>query len=421
MATFKNADILLPKNADMEKWAVVACDQYTSEPEYWKKTEEITAGAPSALNFILPELYLGEENVSGRIDKIHEAMRKSLEDDMFTVYKNAMIYVERTQDDGSVRAGIVGCIDLEDYDYQKGSLSPVRATESTVVERIPPRLAVRRGAELELPHIMILIDDTEKTVIEPFEKKKSSLEKVYDFNLMQKGGSIKGWLLGKDEQKCVEDAIAGLENIDAFNKKYSVNFKKPLVFAMGDGNHSLATAKEYYEELKRQNPDKNMKKHPARYALVEIVNLHSPALRFEAIHRIVTGIDPADLLADMNTKLGITDNLDKCDQIFEYVLNGERKKVGIKNKSSKITVGSLQNFLDSYVQTWGGKIDYIHGIDVVEKLSFEEGSIGFILPDMEKSELFPTVILDGALPRKTFSMGHAWDKKYYVEARKISE
>lgn len=421
MKTFRNADILLPENTDMQKWAVVACDQYTSQPDYWDETAKIVGNSPSTLSYILPEIYLQKDDVSQRISKIHSAMKQGISNNVFKEYKDAMIYLERVQDDGEVRAGIVGCIDLEDYDYKKGSVSPVRATEATVIERIPPRIAVRRGAPLELPHIMILIDDDKNTVIEPLESLKGKLQKVYDFKLMQKGGSVSGWLLGKEEQDKVTAALDELADIDTFNKKYDLNEKNPLVFAMGDGNHSLATAKEFYEELKRNNPDKDMSNHPARYALVEIVNLHSPALRFEAIHRIVTGVDTDKLIAKMTDVLGLTDNTDACEQKMEYVIKGKKTLCGISKPTSKLTVGSLQGFLDSFIAEGGGDIDYIHGTEVIDKLSMDDGSIGFILPDMGKSELFPTVICDGALPRKTFSMGHAWDKRYYVECRKITE
>ena len=421
MKTFRNADILLPDNTDMEKWAVVACDQYTSQPDYWDETAKIVGNSPSTLNYILPEIFLQNDDVNERIGKINSSMEQAISKNVFKEYKDAMIYLERVQDDGEVRAGIVGCIDLEDYDYKKGSVSPVRATEATVIERIPPRIAVRRGAKLELPHIMILIDDDRKTVIEPLETLKNKLQKVYDFTLMQKGGYIRGWLLGKEEQNQVTAALDELGNIDLFNKKYSLNEKNPLVFAMGDGNHSLATAKEFYEELKRTNPDKDMSNHPARYALVEIVNLHSPALRFEAIHRIVTGVDTDMLISKMTDALGLTDNTDSCQQKMEYVIKGKKTYCGISKPTSKLTVGSLQGFLDSFIKECGGNIDYIHGTEVIDRLSMDDGSIGFILPDMGKSELFPTVICDGALPRKTFSMGHAWDKRYYVECRKITD
>ncbi|MBR6101266.1 MAG: DUF1015 domain-containing protein [Ruminococcus sp.] len=419
MTAFSKADILLPKDADMEKWAVVACDQYTSEPEYWAETEKLAGGAPSALELILPEVYLESEDVEGRIDSIHKAMEKYLSEGVFEEHKNSLVYIERTQSDGLVRAGLVGKLDLEQYDYRKGSDSMVRATEATVVERIPPRIKIRNGAPIELPHIMILIDDAAGTVIEPLTAKAESFKKLYDFKLMQGGGSIKGMLVDDESADQAIKALEALGDLDAFNKKYSLNESSPLVYAMGDGNHSLATAKEFYEQLKKSDPDKDLSNHPARYALVEIVNLHSPALRFEAIHRIVTDVNVTTLLTELGEKLLLTK--DPTDQRLTIVQKGERRTVYIHNQLSKLAVGSLQAALDELLPELGGKIDYIHGDDVIEKLSQADDAVGFLLPDMGKEELFPTVIVDGALPRKTFSMGHAADKRYYVEARKIEE
>lgn len=416
---FKSADILLPKTENMEKWAVVACDQYTSEPEYWADVENITKGAKSAYNLILPEVFLEDSDVDDRIEKIHENMEQYLSDETFEEYKDSLIYIERVQSDGKIRAGIIGALDLEEYDYHKGSDSQVRATEATVVERIPPRLKVRNGAKIELPHIMILIDDREKAVIEPLSDKKENMKKLYDFSLMKNGGAISGYLLSDDMKDKIFEELDKLADLDKFNEKYGLNETSPLVYAMGDGNHSLATAKEYYEQLKRENPDKDLSNHPARYALVEIVNLHSPALEFEAIHRIVTGIDHADILSKMICELDLTE--DKSEQKIQIMQDGQLKDMYIHKPTSKLTVGSLQNFLDKYLAENSGKIDYIHGIDVLKKLSMAEDSVGFILPDMGKEELFPTVICDGALPRKTFSMGHAEDKRFYIEARKIGE
>lgn len=416
---FKAADILLPDIKDMEKWAVVACDQYTGQPDYWERVNNTVGEAPSALNLILPEVYLEEQDVDARIEKIHAAMKEALDNKLFKEYKNALIYIERTQSDGKIRKGIVGMIDLEEYDYRKGSTSAVRATEATVVERIPPRIKIRTGAPLELPHIMILIDDEKKTVIEPCSDFTADKVPVYDFELMENGGKIKGYILDEEHQARVFGALDLLSDNKVFNEKYGLKDYPTLLFAMGDGNHSLATAKEFYEQLKRENPDKDMTNHPARYALAEIVNLHSDALDFEAIHRIVTEVDPEKLMSEMKKALDLSGA--PSDQSFTAIFGGSEKSYYIHKPSSQLSVGSLQDFLDGYLKENGGKIDYIHGKDVLKQLAAKENSIGFILPDMKKSELFPTVIKDGALPRKTFSMGHAEDKRFYVECRKITE
>jgi len=409
---FSAADILLPKKEHMTAvWPVVACDQYTGEPAYWAETDRTVGEAASALRLILPEVYLEDDDVEERIGRIQDAMKEYLSKGVFAEYSNAMVYLERIQSDGKLRAGLIGKIDLEQYDYSKGSVSPVRATEATVPERIPPRVRIRRGAALELPHIMILLDDTQKTVIEPLEGKKAEMEQLYDLPLMQGGGSAKGWLVPAEEQARILAALTALGTNSAE--------ENPLVYAMGDGNHSLATAKAYYEEWKAANPGADTENAPQRYALVELVNLHSPALEFEAIHRILNQIDAEKLMADMTAALGLKTDTDAAQQ-FTVVLNGKKTVYGIQKPTSNLTVGSVQSFLDAWLKENGGKIDYIHGADVVEQLAAEENSLGILLPDMQKSELFPTVIKDGALPRKTFSMGHAADKRYYMECRKIA-
>lgn len=416
---FTSADILLPRDAEYEKWAVIACDQFTSEPEYWQETEKLTEGAVTALDLILPEIYLGEADVDKRIDKIAANMYGYLDSDVFEEHKNALIYVERIQTDGVLRAGVVGAADLEEYDYSKGSASQIRATEATVTERIPPRIKVREKAPIELPHIMILIDDEKKALIEPLAEHKDDMKKLYDFELMQGGGRLAGWLLTDTLRDELLEKLAKFSEKEAFEKRYGLADTAPLTFAMGDGNHSLATAKAYYEKLKAENPDKDMSSHPARFALAEIVNLHSPALDFEAIHRIVGTADIDQMMAKMTDELGLSE--EPAEQSFVTVRGGEKKKLYVHKPTSKLTVGSLQNFLDKYLAENGGDIDYIHGTEVVEKLAADGKKIGFVLPDMGKEQLFPTVIADGALPRKTFSMGHARDKRYYVEARKITE
>ncbi|MCM1529622.1 MAG: DUF1015 domain-containing protein [Alistipes sp.] len=413
---FHNGNILIPnENIDMKKWAVIACDQYTSEPEYWDAVKSQVGDAPSALDLILPEIYLEDDDVGQRIGSIHEKMKKALDDGVFTEYKDAMVYVERVQSNGIVRKGIIGVIDLEKYDFSKGSSSEVRATEATVIERIPPRIKVRQGAPLELPHIMILIDDPEETVIETVDK--TAAKKLYDTELMQNGGSISGYLLDEAAQEKIDAALSALAEPAAFNAKYGLTDSPVLLYAMGDGNHSLATAKEFYEQLKINNPDKDMTAHPARYALAEIVNLHSEALKFEAIYRLVYDIDNDGLIAGLTETLGLSE--EPAEQWVDIVCGGSEKKLYIHKPTSNLSVGSLQGYLDGYIKANGGKIDYIHGIENVKSLAEKHSGIAFILPDMDKSQLFPTVIKDGALPRKTFSMGHADDKRFYIEARNI--
>lgn len=416
MTAFSTADILLPKLSaeGMTKWSVVACDQYTGEPEYWAKTAEIAGNSPSALNLILPEVYLEQPDAEQRIKAINAAMDRYLSDGLFEEHKNCLIITRRTQADGRVRMGLVGAIDLEQYDYSKGSSSQVRATEATVASRIPPRVKIRKDAALELPHIMILIDDEEKTVIEPLEAKMDGMDKVYDFELMQNGGHLEGAVLSEQDAAAALAALDKLADRDAFNKRYGLDNEEVLLYAMGDGNHSLATAKECYEQKKREgSPDAEL----ARYALVEIVNLHSPALEFEAIHRIITEADTKKLMEVLTDALGLVKGTE--GQSFTVILNGKEEQYSVTKPCSNLTVGSLQSVLDSYLGENAGKIDYIHGEDVVRNLAAAEGAIGFLLPSMTKAELFPTVIKDGALPRKTFSMGHANDKRFYCEARKI--
>lgn len=416
MTAFTTADILLPKldPQEMTKWSVVACDQYTSEPDYWAKTSGIAGSSPSALNLILPEVYLDQPGAEERIAKINRTMREYLDSGLFEEYRSSLILTRRTQADGKVRTGLVGAIDLEQYDYSKGSKSQVRATEATVPSRIPPRVKIRRDAALELPHIMILIDDVKRTVIEPLEAERGKLKKLYDFDLMQNGGHLEGWLVDGAAADKVLAALDKLADKADFNSRYGLSGEEVLLYAMGDGNHSLATAKECYEQKKRENaPEAAL----ARYALAEIVNLHSEALEFEAIHRVITETDANKLMSDMTAALGLSEGAD--GQSFTVLLNGERKRYSIGKTAANLTVGSLQIFLDKWLSENPGKIDYIHGEDVVESLSSAAGSIGFLLPSMKKEELFPTVIKDGALPRKTFSMGHAHDKRFYCEARKI--
>lgn len=414
---FKRGNILLPKNTDMTKWSVVACDQYTSEPEYWNDVEKIVGDAPSTLKLTLPEIYLEDENISERIAKINSNMKALLDEDFFNEYKDSMIYLERTQSDGKIREGLIGVVDLEAYSYEKGAETPIRATEKTVIERIPPRVKIRENAPLELPHIMILIDDDKKQIIENLKNKVSEDDIVYDFDLMKNGGHVKGYLLNEETMDEVDKGLKELADKEVFAKKYDVNNKEVLLFAMGDGNHSLATAKACYEKLKETMSEEEYLNNPARYALVELVNLHSPALEFEAINRVIFNTNPEKLLNSLKEYYQI--NKDGNGQEIEVITNDADEKWYIENPKSNIAVGSIQIFLDEYLKNNEGKIDYIHGEETTKNLAKQSGNVGFIFEAMPKNELFKTVILDGSLPRKTFSMGHSYDKRYYLESRKI--
>lgn len=414
---FKRGNILLPKNTDMTKWSVVACDQYTSEPEYWNDVEKIVGDAPSTLKLTLPEIYLEDENVSERIAKINSNMKALLDEDFFNEYKDSMIYLERTQSDGKIREGLIGVVDLEAYSYEKGAETPIRATEKTVIERIPPRVKIRENAPLELPHIMILIDDDKKQIIENLKNKVSEDDIVYDFDLMKNGGHVKGYLLNEETMDEVDKGLKELADKEVFAKKYDVNNKEVLLFAMGDGNHSLATAKACYEKLKETMSEEEYLNNPARYALVELVNLHSSALEFEAINRVIFNTNPEKLLNSLKEYYQI--NKDGNGQKIEVITNDVDEKWYIENPKSNIAVGSIQIFLDEYLKNNEGKIDYIHGEETTKNLAKQSGNVGFIFEAMPKNELFKTVILDGSLPRKTFSMGHSYDKRYYLESRKI--
>lgn len=416
MKTFTTADILIPKNENMKKWCVVACDQYTSEPSYWSEVESIVADNPSTLRLTLPEIYLEDDDVSERIKKINETMSDYLDKGIFKTLENSMIYVERTTLDGRVRKGIIGKIDLEDYDYNKGSETMVRATEKTVIERIPPRMKVRENALIELPHIMLLIDDEKKDIIDSLDKVVTKDEMVYDVDLMQKGGHITGYKLKDEDVNDILSKLDALADKNVFEDKYGVSDKGVLLFAVGDGNHSLATAKATYNKLKESNASLDVL-NKARYALVEVVNLHSDALEFEPIHRVLFDIDTDDFMRELNKYYDI--NKTKMGQKIHIITKDIDDDFYIDNPKSNLAVGSIQLFIDEYLENHKGRVDYIHGDDVTRSLGKKENNIGILLPKMEKNDLFKTVILDGALPRKTFSMGHSYDKRYYLEARKI--
>lgn len=416
----KAADIMLPaEEIDLQTFSVVACDQYTSEPEYWERVLNKAEGKPSACHMIFPEIYLEQADFESRIEAINSTMRNYLSDGVFEEHPDTMIYLERTLRNGTVRRGLVGMIDLEQYDYQKGTANYIRATEGTVLERIPPRVAIRKDAALEFPHIMLLVDDAERKLIEPLSDKKQELQPLYRFELMENSGSMEGYAVTGEERGRIAEVLEEMGSGEVFCEKYGVSNQLPMLFAVGDGNHSLATAKSCYEALKKTLSPEEAKNHPARYALVEVVNLHDESLEFEAIHRVLFQVDGKHLLEELKRRCNTVSG--ENPQTLTAVFGGNCEEITLYDSPFQLTVGTLQHFLDEYLQEFGGKIDYIHGEDVVHKLCKESETVGFLLPCMDKSELFPTVILDGALPRKTFSMGEACDKRFYLEGRRIQK
>ena len=385
---FQSANILLPKE-NFEKWAVVACDQFTSQPEYWQEVEQIVGETPSTLRITLPEAYLEEGNTEERIAKVNENMLAYQTQGVLQQYDDAMILVHRTTESGT-RKGLVGKIKLSDYDYHKGSTCLIRATEETVLDRIPPRVKIRKDASLELPHVLLLVDDPDNTILNAAQKG----DVAYDFDMMQKGGHITGWFVDKDAQSKVQQAMADL-----------ATGENPLLFVVGDGNHSLATAKEC--ALLNGNED-------SQYALVEMVNVHDDSIQFEPIYRVLFGVDEQDLLSKLEGKLGAEEG-----HTYTVVTPAGEREITL-TANAKLPVATLQPFLDEYLkENPTVKIDYIHGDDIVRKLCKEQGTLGFIFEGMGKDQLFDAVRQDGSLPRKTFSMGHAHEKRYYIEARKI--
>ncbi len=411
MNIFKSTDILLPQGVEMERWAVIACDQFTSDPAYWQRVRATAGDAPSTIHLILPEAELGSANEAQTVRSINASMEQYLKDNVFAVYPDSYVYVERTLADGSVRPGLLGAVDLEGYDYHVGSDSPVRATEKTVLERIPPRQRVRKDAAIELPHVLMLCDDDQKQLIEPIAQIRDTLPLLYDFELMEQGGRIRGWLLQGEPAKAFDDRLTAFAA--SIDEKYADLSGASVLLAVGDGNHSLATAKSCYEALKASNPDTDLSNHPARYSLVELENIHDPSLVFAPIHRIITGVDADKLLADMHEICA------EDGYAVEWVIGGKSSVISLDRSRGELAVAVLQEFLDKWLAENAGEIDYIHGDDEVKELAQQDNAIGFLLPAMEKHQLFRGVISGGALPRKTFSMGHAREKRYYLEGRKI--
>ncbi len=431
----KIPQILLPKTSvDHHRWAVIACDQFTSQPEYWQQVAAIVGDAPSTYHMILPEVYLDTPEEAARIQSTQETMGEYLKSQIFREI-NDFIYVIRTVE-GHSRRGLMACLDLERYDYHKGAQTLIRATEGTILDRLPPRIRIRQGAPLELPHILVLFDDPTDSVFGPIDEQLESLETLYDFDLMLGSGHLSGLrLAGEQLQAHIFDALSRLVDPETFAEKYNLKPGRyePLLFAMGDGNHSLATAKAIWEKRK---PEVGMD-HPARYALVEIENVHDPALTFEPIHRLLFEMD-ADIIESMRKFWGervsikalpshqsMIEIVDQAAEPWHQI--GMISKQGVhlievQDPEDNLPVGTLQKFLDSFVENGcAQKMDYVHGAEVLFEQGLQEGNAGFYVPGMDKSELFKTVILDGALPRKTFSMGEAREKRFYMECRRIQD
>ncbi len=410
------ADIMLPDfdKVSGTKWAVIACDQYTSEPEYWQNADKIRKDSPSTLSLIIPEGFLNESKE--RIPKINREMETYVKDVLKT-HSNSVIYTERVQRDGKIKHGIVCMVDLEEYDFKVGSKSLIRATEGTVLERIPPRVEVRKDALIELPHIMLLIDDDKKTVIEPITLKRESLKKVYDFELMLGGGHVSGYLVNESDFEKINLALTQIISDENANRLYG-DAPSKLLYAVGDGNHSLATARTCYLNIKEKYGEEVAKNHPSRYALVEIVNLHDDALEFEPIYRVMFNVKPENVLEKLKV-YAKTLNGNETPQTVDVYFGDKVETIVFEKPEKQLTVGTLQDFIDNYLKENSGEVDYIHGEDVTKNLSKKDGAIGFTFSGIEKNQLFKTVIYDGALPRKTFSIGHAYDKRYYIECRKI--
>ena len=424
---FSPAHILLPsEQIPVGQWGCVACDQFTSDRSYWEKAAQAAAGGPSTLDLILPEVYLEEDDVDARISAIHAAMDDYTRN-VLTRAVDGFIYVERTEQSGRVRQGLVGRIDLEAYSYAEGAVPAIRPSEHTVESRIPPRMAVRRGARLETPHIMMLADDPGCTLIEPIGEKKEQLRKVYEGDLMLNGGHIAGWAVEDPALLAqIDSALNALGSQEAFDARYpQAKGGAPLTLAVGDGNHSLASAKACWEELKKTLTPEQAENHPARWCLAEVCNVHSPAIEIEPIHRVLFNVDCATVLLSLIT--WSDSNMAGCcfggskKQPFTLAGPHMANVLSFEDPTEPLTVGTIDDFISDYIERHPeAKVDYVHDEPAVRALC-KQGAVAFLMPPFAKSDLFRGVVMGGVLPRKTFSMGHAEEKRYYIECRKITE
>ncbi len=425
---FMPAHILLPDaSVPLGQWGCIACDQFTSDRDYWAKAEQAAAGGPSALRLILPEVYLGESDQQARVDQIHKAMEQ-YDREVLTRAVDGFVYVERTLQSGRVRQGLVGRVDLEAYNYHLGSLPLVRPSEHTVEERIPPRMAVRRGARLETPHVMMLADDPDRLLIEPVGRQKEKLRPLYDGELMLGGGHVAGWAVEDPALiRQIEDAMEVLSSQETFLAKYpGAPNDRPMALAVGDGNHSLATAKAYWEELKKTLTPQQQKDHPARWCLAEVCNVRSDAVEIEPIHRVLFNTSYDTVLLNLVT--WSDENLagirfgDSFEQKLQLMGPRDRCHLSFENPSAPLGVGTVDEFVEYFLENHPeARVDYVHDEAAVRSFCEKEGAVGMLLPAMRKGDLFRGVVLGGVLPRKTFSLGHAEEKRYYIECRRIAE
>lgn len=404
------ANILLPKKEiDYKKFAVIACDQYTSEKEYWEELKNYVGDSISALNLILPEVYLEEDNTQ-KIKEINENINNYIKKDVFKEHKNCFIYTERSTPHTKIRRGLVVSVDLEAYSYNDKDKAVIRSSEGTVLSRIPPRVEIRKNAKIELPHIMLLIDDRNNSVIEPLQALKPNLECLYDTDLNMGGGHISGYKV--DNTQDIINRLKVLTDPALLKQKYGVN--EQLLIAVGDGNHSLATAKTIWENIKQGMSEAEREKHPARFVLAEIVNIHDDGIQFHPIHRV--------FFVKENKKF--IDGLKELCSKFTYktgtiVFGGKKESINLPQNSAE-AVKIVQDYADSFTQKNGGYTDYVHGDDSVINICNRESAIGLLLPTLKKEDFFDYIIKKGSLPRKTFSMGEACEKRYYIEMRKIT-
>ena len=412
-------EIMLPEGKiNMKKWSVVACDQFTSQPEYWYDVQKIVGNAPSAYNLILPEAFLNENDRSDRIAKIKSTMKSYVESGVLAQLPRGIALVERTIGNKK-RKGIMLAIDLDQYDFQPGNKCLIRATEQTVLERIPPRMEVRTGAILESPHAMLLMNDEKDSVIGPLYKKRDTYFKLYGFDLMQNGGYLNGWFV--DNEQDIQGVLEALGELKETNE---------MLFAVGDGNHSLVTAKAVWEEAKETLSEEEQEASPLRYALVEVVNLYDPGLKFEPIHRVIFNVSPSVCVNELMTiihkrgfkaKMIYSRNMPQAEKnvhVLPFITKDTMGRIEIINPEEPLVVGTLQDILDEYQKVReNAVVDYIHGADSFVELSKQYNSIGFRMPGIEKEDLFSLVYKYGVLPKKCFSMGEAEEKRYYTECR----